>query len=371
MHRIVDWAKLHHFSHIIWDIDGTITERDKLSEEATIKIINLALKGVYHSFITGRDGDWIIANVIQPMSKFFHFGMVNSQLDFFAEVGCVFVTSTQPGRYSLDVNPSVADHPLITNKNGIRDKLRGLVYDPQKLEARKKGHRVSLRCDVIHDANGVAYCVDRSKSSPNCYPYVWSVYKKAFATFEKVRDEDGKVKTFEQQPYEDIALNEIKKAGFSESIKTEVVSTAINVIPVVDGLSLGKSWAAGIAIKNVAENKLHGAFSTEDVLARTVAIGDGLSDLDFTEPTFSHADAKKLTRKSVPIIFVGQQSDLPKAGQHKERLLKNIIIQATGHGELQFMYTAPRIELTPATGPRVVSAILDFLKNWDYFGGFS
>ena len=69
MHRIVDWAKLRHFSHIIWDIDGTITEHDKLSEEATIKIINLALKGVYHSFITGRDGDWIITNVIRPMAS--------------------------------------------------------------------------------------------------------------------------------------------------------------------------------------------------------------------------------------------------------------------------------------------------------------
>ena len=70
------------------------------------------------------------------------------------------------------------------------------------------------------------------------------------------------------------------------------------------------------------------------------------------------------------MIFVGQQSDLPRKGQHREKLVKNIIIQATGLGELQFKYTDDVIQLTPATGPRVASVILDFLKNWDYFDSF-
>ncbi len=368
MYEILDWAKLRHFSHIIWDIDGTITERDKLSGEATIKIINLALQGVYHSFITGRDGQWIVDNVIRPMAEFFHFGLVQDKLTFFAEVGCVSVRSGN-GEPNMPLNSAVENHPLCTNRDQIRNKLRELAYDPETLTKPKKGQRVPSNRDVVYDANGVAYLIDRSKGSPKCHPYIWSPYKKAFATLEKIRDEEGKVKTFDQQPFDEILMTEIRKAGLEDLIRTEIVSTAINIVPVINHISLGKSWAAGIAIENIVD-KLHGSFGLEDVLKRTVAIGDGLADLDFTHPTFTLKSVKESSKHNVPMIFVGQQSDLPQKGQHREDLVGNIIIKATGLGELQFKYAHDIIQLTPATGPRVASAILDFLKNWDYFGGF-
>ena len=274
MHEILDWAKLRHFSHIIWDIDGTITENDKLSGEATIKIINLALQGVYHSFITGRDGQWIVDNVIKPMAKFFHFGLVHDKLAFFAEVGCVLVPSYPVAASEMPLHPAVGEHPLCTNKDGIRDKLRELAYDPATLMKPKKGHRAPSNRDIVYDANGVAYLVDRSKPSPKCYQYIWSPYKIAFGTLEKIRDEKGKTKTFDQQPFDEIITTEIKKAGLADSVRTEIVSTAVNIVPVVNRVSLGKSWAAGIAIENIVD-KLHGSFALDEVLRRTVAIGDG------------------------------------------------------------------------------------------------
>ena len=79
---------------------------------------------------------------------------------------------------------------------------------------------------------------------------------------------------------------------------------------------------------------------------------------------------KKLRRKTVPIIFVGEEHDLPVQGSEKSKLLENIIIKATGQGDLQFGYSKDITQLSPARGPRVTSAILDFLKTWDYFGCF-
>lgn len=77
MYVINNWRQLRQFSHIIWDIDGTITERDVLSEDVMFKITILAQRyGVYHSFITGRDAKWIIEKLIEPMSGFYNFARV-------------------------------------------------------------------------------------------------------------------------------------------------------------------------------------------------------------------------------------------------------------------------------------------------------
>ncbi|MCH8295597.1 hypothetical protein IH992_31320 [Candidatus Poribacteria bacterium] len=153
MYRINHPTMLRPVSHIIWDIDGTITERDQVSVEVLIKILRLAQSGIYHSFITGHDADWIIKYVINPMRNFDCFADVKGKLSFDAEVGCMTIGPT--GRKT--VAPEVENHPLYTNERGIRDTLRELAYDPNNLTTYQTGNPIPPSYRVIYDANGVGY----------------------------------------------------------------------------------------------------------------------------------------------------------------------------------------------------------------------
>ena len=371
MYKILDFAKLRTVSHIIWDIDGTITdETGKLSQEVGAKIINLGLDGIYHSFITGRDANWIIEKVVRPMQAFYNFPRVRDNLIFFAEVGCVMITVGPTGETEVKVHPVVENHPLKTNQSGIRDKLKQLVYNPEVLSEYHLGDKVVPPFDVVYDANDQGWLIDHSKSAPCCYPYVWSATKIAFATVEKIRTEEGKVQVFDQAPYGEIMTRVIKEAGLVDLMDIEIVSTAINIVPKMDNLKLGKSWAAGRALENIHQSKLGRAFVLDEVIDRTIAVGDGKADLDFTVPTFSPEVDNLLQHRTIQIIFVGGEQDLPVIGSPDAGVRDNIIIQATGQGDLAFDWTKDIIRLQAAKGSRVVSTVLDFLKQWSYFRPF-
>ncbi len=369
MYKILDFAKLHFISNIIWDIDGTITdESGDVSQEVAAKIINLGLDGIFHSFITGRDADWIIERVITPMQRYFNFSRVIDNLVFFAEVGCVVIEKDPNGEWVAKPYLLVENHPLAKNTNGIRDKLAGLSFNPSKDQENRRGESLPTNFDVVYDANNKGWRIDRSKPSPPCHPYIWSPYKKVFATFEKIRDENGKVKSFDQTQYEEIIRRTIKEAGFENDIGVETVSTAINIVPIVDTtLKLGKSWAAGVALRNIQEKKLGKTVVLDEVIDKTIAVGDGRADFDFTTPTFPSEIESKLQHRTIQIIFVGEEQDLPLESSPQR---KNIIIQATARGDLSFDYTKDVIYLQSAKGGRVVSIVLDFLKQWNYFRHF-
>ena len=279
------------------------------------------------------------------------------------------VTFDPTGEIEQNIHPRVKEHPLCTNDREIREKLRVLAWDPDKLKRFEGGKAPSPPEEAIYDANRLGYLINRL-DSPLCYPYIWSPFKKAFATFEKIRDEEGQVKTFDQTPYEEIIAKVIQKEGFGDLIATEVVSTAINIVPAADHMPLGKSWAAGGAVENIQQRKLGSQSVLDTVIDRTIAIGDGRADLDFTTPYFPPAVASKLQHSTIPIIFVGGEQDLPQIGSPAGKLRDNIIIRATGKGDLEYEYEKELIRLHSAKGPRVVSVILDFLKQWDYFRPF-
>lgn len=370
-YRIVDFAKLHHSSHIIWDIDGTITdETGQVSNEVAAKIINLALDGVYHSFITGRDANWIVTKVIDPMKRFYNFARVRDNLVFFAEVGCQVVNVDSSGNVEIKVHPAVKDHPLYADEKGIRETLKKLVHNPKVLKPYKREVEVRPPFDVVYDANEEGWLVNCSQPSPECHHYVWSTTKVVFGTFEKIRNEEGKCKTFDQTPFEERTKRVIEEAGFSDSIDVEVVSTAINIVPKVNGKKLGKSWAAGQALENIQKSKLGGTVLLDEVVAKTIAFGDGKADFDFTVPTFSAEVNTSLKIKDLQIVFVGGEQDLPAIGSPEKKLQQNIIMQATGRGDLSFDWTKDVIYLQPAKGARVVSDVLDFLRQWGYFRPF-
>jgi len=162
----------------------------------------------------------------------------------------------------------------------------------------------------------------------------------------------------------------IKEAGLVDLMDIEIVSTAINIVPKMDNLKLEKSWAAGRALENIHQSKLGRAFVLDEVIDRTIAVGDGKADLDFTVPTFSPEVDNLLQHRTIQIIFVGGEQDLPVIGSPDAGVRDNIIIQATGQGDLAFDWTKDIIRLQAAKGSRVVSTVLDFLKQWSYFRPF-
>ena len=378
MFFIKDFAKLHHASHIIWDIDGTITEENGgPSPEVAAKIICLGLgdMGILHTFITGRDGNWLIEKIVEPMQKFPKFMDVSHNLTFFGEAGSVVIGIGSKRTVTKKVHEQVKDHPLATNEGGIRDRLRKLVYDPKKLKPYRR-KRIGPREKVIYDANQKGWIVNIDKNEPTLHPYIWSTSKEVFATLEKIRDEKGKIKAFDQAPFVQIVKEMIKEEGFDRLIDIAPAETAIDIVPKAKGLRLGKSWAAGRALMRIYDDVLGGNPKKIDsllmgtVIGATIAFGDSEADLDFTVPLFP----KKIQRvlpddyRTLQIVFVGDEGSIP---HHKERYKEHIIIQGTGEGDLAFDRPQNLIHLHAAKGARVVSAVLDFLKQWDYFKPFT
>jgi len=374
MYQIFDFAKLPIISHIIWDIDGTITnENGQVNQEVAAKIIRLGLNGVYHSFITGRDAKWVIEKVIEPMKNFSSFSQVIDNLIFFAEVGCVTIDVDLSGNVTEKTGPIVENCPLATNQDGIRDVLMQLAYHPKDpIDRYTAGRKLGPTEVVVYDANDDAWVVDRSKErAPKCFEYIWSPHKEVFATLEKLRDSQGRVGTFIQDTFEATVKEAIEKAGFAEQIGVEVVSTAINIVPKVKGVKFGKAWAAGKTLEYIWKKKLGEEPVLETVINRTIAAGDGKSDLEFTTPTFSPEIQKELKRSILPMIFVGAETDLPIETRIPEGAIRNnIIIQGTGRGNLSFDEPADIIRFERAKGARVINAVLNFLNEWGYFHSF-
>jgi hypothetical protein len=378
MYKIRDFAKLPHVSHIIWDIDGTITDPDgELSPEVAAKIIRLATKGVYHSFITGRDADWIVKNVIEPMRQFFGFSAVRNNLIFFAEVGSIMIDEVPPtGRITWKVVPELVEHPLVDNqarRSEIRANLRKLAYDPPQLEEYKGGPVDSTK-KVVYDAGTrgerKGYLVDVRTTLP-LHPYIWSTSKQVIGTFEVIRNELGKtVPPLNPNAFVEIVRKKIHEGGMSEDVEIEPVSTAINVVPVVRGKALGKAWAAGKALEHIQAEKLGRGIALATVVQGTIAVGDGRADFDFTEPRFTEVNPDI---QNLPLVFVGPPDQVPEPNSETGgSLSEHMIIEATGEGAISvFIEKGGVIELHKAMGARVVSAVLDFLNEWGYFSRFA
>jgi len=371
---IPNFARIKKYGHIIWDIDRTITDEDgRLSQEVAAKICNVAKEdGVFHSFITGRDAAWICANVIVPLQQFYMFADVRNKLDFYGEVGSVIQHVDESGNVTKWFDADIEKHPLRTNQNGIRDKLRKLVYDPDQLSPFQEGMKLETTQEVYFDANGQGYVVNLDRQEvPLCHPYIWSTSKEAFATYEKIRSSDGRISDFDQTPFADKIREVIRQEGMQDQIDLEVIGTAINIVPKVNGGKLGKSWAAGKALLNLWDKKLGRRVPLDAVVAGTISAGDGLADLDFTVPVFPHTVEGELrTKPCLDIIFVGSRNDLPKPGHHSFELTKNIIIQATGEGTLAVHSNRQSITWHDAIGATVIAQVLDYMKLWTSFRSF-
>lgn len=378
LYQINDFSRLRIASHLIWDIDGTITdENGQLSQEIAAKLIELARMGIYHSFITGRDAPWIVVKVIKQLKRFFNFSSVRDHFVFYAEVGCIAMRVGEDGEVVQVEAEEIREHPLKCNA-ALRQTLRELTYHPSDPNLPEQKNGAVEACErpkqsepfVIYDANDCAWRRNPNQPEPSCSPYIWSPTKQVFATLEKLRDEEGRVRNFDQTPFEEAARRAIEDAGFGDAVALEAISTALNIVPKVNGTKLGKSWAAGRAILHVWSRKLGRGVPLDQVIARTLAFGDGKADLDFTKPAFLTTVIPQVVDSCLQIVFVGGVDDLPAIGTTDRALCDNVIIQATGMGELSVDYRKRFIHLQEGRGARVVSEALDFLKLWNFFQKF-
>jgi hypothetical protein len=155
----------------------------------------------------------------------------------------------------------------------------------------------------------------------------------------------------------------IDAAGATGDAGIRLAGTAMDILPVVHGQLLGKSWAAGRALENL-HRKLSGQHPLQSLIDATIAVGDGKADFDFCTPVF--ADGASAPH-AVRLVFVGDPAILPPP---ESPVRRSVIIEATGQGHLAFVYGPNRIEFQDAKGARVVAAVLDFLKLWEYFAAF-
>lgn len=375
---ILHYDRLQQYGHLMWDVDGTMTRGDVLSDDIVIRIFQLCQnQHIYNSFITGRDPQWIIEKVIEVMGRFPLFSRALDKLSFWAEVGCVKIEVSievgPNGQSKLNiqkvVNPLLEGHDIM--RSDVRNALRALAYDPtQDHDGKMLPYEAGVPNElpnIIFDANKVPWQVDLSKYKPACPDYIWSPYKEVFGTLEIIRDSTGQcLRPDSQKPFVKIIEDKLAELGCSDTIGVEEVGTALNIIPKLNGISLGKAWASGMSLLHIANHKLGGSKVLDHVIDGTLSFGDGKSDLDFTKPYFSAADQRFLTHKTLPIVFVGGEKDLPGPNDQNAELLDNIIIRSTGVNTTRQRRNGQPY-LDTCDGPDTVIKVLDVLKTWDFF----
>lgn len=287
--------------HFIWDVNGTITEKDAPDQEILGRIIQTAGKGAHHSFITGRDAEWLGEFLINPIKKINGFQKTRKNLHFYPELGLLTLDPVSGKKEKAEL---IKGHPIADLKT--REKLAGLFYQEKDLlpynGEKKAGYYLG------GNANGKMFLIPEKPKVE--FPwFIWSTSKNIIGTGEIIRNADATLnkecakQVIKSTKRLDTAL---EKLELSEYIKPSPISTAINLVPVVEGSPLDKNMAAGLAIK-IAGDAL--GVSLPEIAGQTVAIGDGAADLMFATPILG----------IIPIFFVGPKTQLnPTPMQEKQ-----------------------------------------------------
>lgn len=315
--------------HIIWDVNGTITIGDIPDVEVCERIITLAKKDVHHSFITGRDRKWL-QNFVSFLSKFEGFEKVVENLHFYPELGLM---NWDPISGQVEVTDLIKGHPILDSK--VRQKIAGLFYQDKNLKPyqgeEKPGYFIG------GDANGNFFLIPENPEVE--FPwFIWSSEKQIMGSAEVIRNPNTSLRKdcAEKigQSAERLAVI-FRNWGLGDLIKVSPVSTALNLVPIVSGFALNKDMAAGIALYRLAQRL---KMNINQICSQTIAIGDGLADLQFATPIVGQ----------IPICFVGPKTQLIPTAFQKEQ------IALLGEGAI--------VE-SGATGPKVTREVLQLLDS--------
>lgn len=290
--------------HIIWDVNGTITKGDTPDREVLQEIVALAKKDIHHSFITGRDRKWLQKFLISHLRQINGFEKTIANFHFYPELALINLDAVSG---KAETTQLLKNHPL--TDPSLRRKIASLFYQTGNLipyqEEDKAGYFQG------GDADGNLFLIPEAPQVQ--FPwFIWSDSKELMATIEVLRNPDGTVNKICAA-----RINETKEKlesifrnwQLEDIIKVSPVSTALNLVPIVDNRPLDKDIAAGIAVSNLSQYLEIGVY---ELLSQTIAIGDGTADLQFATPSLG----------LIPIFFVGPKSQLrPTVLQEKQVVL--------------------------------------------------
>lgn len=299
-------------SIFIWDVDGTITFKDKLHSEVGKMILTTAAQGVQHIFITGRDRGWLTSVFVEDLAEVkselgmneAEFAQAFANLRLYPELGLIFL---EPPSLTPKIFPGIDNHPLVSSS--LRRRIASLFWQEHQLSKWNEGAEIPPRFYVGRDANKQSYLFPFVSHDIDVgiklWDFIWSEAKEIIGTAEVLREIDGSIlpqrRTKIMMAVE--IIRDLLTYWGEESISVSPVSTAINFAPVINGLVLDKDWAAGRALADLAKEK---NIDVQKLARVTVAIGDGPADF-----LFSRALLNKRKTLALPFIFVGPENAKP------------------------------------------------------------
>jgi hypothetical protein len=328
---------------VLWDIDGTITDRDVPDEVIVRRIIETAASGTIHAFITGRDAQWMKRVLHPSMEESAKATGVQSQAAFSnvrygAEVGLVYLdpVSLEP-TYTTGSGSSdrLAHHPISdrdtwkTIKNFF---LRAELLTPEDQECPSSVDDYVIGRDA--DKRGYWFPLERrglpegARETP-FWQLMASETKKRMRTIEVVRDSLSHLRADRAAtiaPAAESLSGFFKSEGLEDYMQNSPVSTAINIVPILNRIVLDKDWAAGhvlLAVQAMLREKDKTEVSLEELAAHTIGIGDGAADFKFARPLIERVDGGR-DYLDVPFAYVG-----PKAQRDEGN--KNLAMYAEGY----------------------------------------
>ena len=323
-------------SFVVWDVEGTCSEKDIPNPEVIDWICKLASKGVVSLFVTGRDQHWLKKYLISAIEKTSKkdFVKIAKNLFFRGEVGLIEINDAVSKKSKI--SPLVKNHPFLNPKT--RERVANLFYKTPKLTSYKKGMKVPPGFEIGGDADRNLFLFPIIPPKEVIFPdFVWNEYKEVMGSAEVRREVDYSISPERLRKILPMAKEiekVFKKWGYLRFVKTSPTTTSINLPIKLAGDPIDKNWAVGRALIYFSQ-KLK--VSIGEIATKTIAIGDALVDFLFSTPKIERENI------SIPFIFVGPKSQYKPNPKQK----KNVIINS----------------ISPHLGTKVVLEVLDYLKD--------
>ncbi|MAG44778.1 hypothetical protein CL633_02710 [bacterium] len=326
-------------SHIIWDVGGVRTDKDKVDPRICELTAELESQGIYQSFITGRDAEWLINMEIQPLKELGLFKMPHAM--WLPELGLVHVDYEKEDFY---IEPSLANHSLLQKK--IRDELKKLSHNKETVMPWATAEGYGLSYAKRLDANGKAFFVPHGGRSIEMSNYIWSEYKHASAAYEVWRDENGDFAAIGQDEllhFKSIIQAKLQELHCLHDIDIFLLQSCISLWP----KGIDKAWSAYQVLQSISERT---GISAEQITKKTLAFGDSASDLPFSSP-------KNMPEKSIVFAFVGPYVSWQAYENDSELSRANVVIKSN----------AVRQKKDEPKGAKVTLEIMNYLMEKNYF----
>lgn len=301
---------------LYWDIDGTLTDKDKPDEALCGGILRTASRGTEHHFITGRDSEWVdevFTQHLRDLAAAMNIDTASTfkNLKMHPELG---ILTVDPMSGFADIAEGLK-HEDFANDGPSRRWIATFFYTSDQLKLFDEKAGKPRGKNIIRDANGVAYLapVNELLENPNVkFPaFIWSDYKSHIGTAEVIRDSLKRVIASRQDqiPRVSSILDMIiQGTEYSNHMVISPVSTAINFVPVLNGIPLDKDWSTGRSIEETKRQLKRDGIdvSCQEIAAVSVSCGDGRADFRCSRPLMTDG-----SRLDLDFGFVGPPNQVP------------------------------------------------------------